>query len=585
MVIIRDVTILAAGASLMMSRCRLLFLLLLLLGGLPAGASAAPPDEKPRLLVLVVFDQLRGDYLERWGDLFGKDGFHRLERDSAWFQNCHYPYAVTKTGAGHASLATGCSPDHHGIIANQWFDRDTDGLLYCVESKRYTQVPPPARVDKPAPTEKKKDKEEGSDGISPELLKAPTLGDTLKKATGDKSRVVALSFKDRSAVLLGGAHADACYWFDTRSGAFVTSTYYRDRLHPWVEAFNRDRAADAWFGKTWTPLNPKLNYRKLSLPRGSKEAADDEEPFARKLPSFTKQPGSAYYRALYATPFGNDLLLQLARRAIEAEGLGKRDTPDLLCISFSCNDAIGHIWGPDSPEVLDVTLRSDLVIKELLDYLDAQVGKGKYTLALSADHGICPLPETSAELGLKALRVPSTLLSFDADSFLRKTFGKEGDRARWVAGRAEPWVYLNQALIKERGLDAAEVESALAKWYETQPGILKAYTRTQLVKGIPEDDAIGQSVRHAFYADRCGDIAVVLKPYCLFSQALGIGTNHGTPHDYDTHVPLLVMGPGIRKGTYKERVTPQAVVPILASAAGIAPPKECEVKVPVGIKD
>jgi hypothetical protein len=563
-------------------RTRLLALILLL--ALPLASQAAPP-EKPKLIVLVVFDQMRGDYLERWGDLFGKDGFHRLERDSAWFQNCHYPYAITKTAAGHASLATGCSPERHGVITNEWFDRDSEEMFYCVESNRYTQVPPPPRVEKTPDKEKKKDKEkEAAEGVSPESLKAPTFADALKKATGGKSRVVSLSFKDRSAVLLGGAKADACYWFDVRTGNFVTSTYYRDRVHPWVDTFNRDRSADAWYGKAWTPLDPKLNYRKLSLPKGSKEEPEDDGIFERKLRAITKTPNFIYYRTLYATPFGNELLLQLAKRAIEAEGLGKREAPDLLCVSFSSNDAIGHIWGPDSPEVLDITLRSDLIVKELLACLDAQVGKGKYMLALTADHGICPLVETSAELGLKALRVPSSLLKLDADDFLRKKFGKDNPKGRWVLGRAEPWVYLNKTLIRERGLEIADVESELAKWYESQPGILKAYTRTQMVNGIAADDAIGQSVKRSFYAERCGDVAVILKPYCLFSQALGVGTNHGTPHDYDTHVPLLVMGPGSRTGKYRERVTPQAVVPIFAEAAGITPPAACEAKVPESLK-
>jgi hypothetical protein len=544
-----------------------------------AARSAAPAEAKPKLIVMVVFDQLRGDYLERFGPYFGKEGFYRLTHDGAWFTNCHYPYAVTKTGAGHASLATGASPDRHGIISNDWYDRQTQDTANCVGSERYEQVPPrPAK-----PKSDDKDKKKVIEGVSPETLKAPTVADALKKATGGKARVVALSFKDRSAVLPGGMKADACYWLDTTTGQFVTSTYYRDRVHPWVEAFNARKPADAWMGKDWTPLNPKLDFKKLckKSPIERDDDAEGDEPFRRSIPVITK---SLYYKTLYLTPFGNDLLLQLMKEAITGEKLGTRDVTDLLCVSFSCNDAIGHAWGPDSAEVLDVTLRSDLIMKELLTFLDDKVGKGKYTLVLSADHGICPLPEISKADGLKAGRLPTTLLGTDANDFLRETFGKADDKARWVEGKSEPWVYLNQALLKTRGLESADIEKALAKWYEEQPGILKAYTRTQLLKGVADDDVIGKSVLRSFYPDRAGDVLVVLKPYYLISVPLAGGTNHGTPHSYDTHVPLLAYGPGIRAGVFKERVTPQACAAILSKAAGIDPPARCEAPVPESLK-
>jgi hypothetical protein len=491
---------------------------------------------------------------------------------------------VTKTGPGHASLATGTSPDRHGIIANEWYDRTNDRPAYCVGSERYEQVPP--RPVKPKKEEKKDDDKDAKKmpaGISPETLKAPTLADALKKATDGKSRVVSLSFKDRSAVLLGGARPDACYWLDTSSGNFVTSTYYRDSVHKWVDAFNRSKAADAWMDKEWTPLDPKLDFKKLckKSPLERDDDGEGDEPFRRVIPSLTK---SIYYRALYITPFGNELLLGLAKEAIAAEQLGTHDSTDLLCVSFSCNDPIGHLWGPDAPEVLDVTLRSDLIVKELLHYLDDKVGKGKYVLALSADHGICPLPEISKADGLKAARLPTSLLGSDANDFLRETFGKKEDKAQWIAGKSEPWIYLDQQLIKARGLQSAEVEAALAKWYEEQPGILKAYTRTQLTKGIAAEDVIGTKVARSFDADRAGDVLIVLKPYHLIAVPLSAGTTHGTPHPYDTHVPLIVYGPGIRRGLYKEAVTPQAAAAILARAAGIDPPSRCDTPIPQSLK-
>ncbi len=279
-----------------------------------------------------------------------------------------------------------------------------------------------------------------------------------------------------------------------------------------------------------------------------------------------------YYKALYNSPFGNELLLGLAKRAIDAEGLGTQETPDLLCVSFSSNDAIGHCWGPDSQEVLDVTLRSDLIVKDLLEFLDSRVGKGRYVLALTADHGVCPLPEVARSQGKNAGRVSPTLLEIQAGEFLKKTFGPKNGNDRWLEATSGPWFYLNRGLFAQRKLKSADVENALANWLKKQPGIQAAYTRTQLQNGLPNDDAIGQKVRRSFHPDRSGDLVMVLKPYYLLSPVVATGTDHGTPHPYDTHVPLLIYGPRIRKGVRKEPVAPQATAVILARSLGIKPP-------------
>ena len=369
---------------------------------LPCAAAAEKPASPVRLAVLVVFDQMRGDYLQRWDELYGDDGFHRLERDGVWFQNCNYPYAGTVTGAGHASLATGTSGYKHGIIFNDWYDRKEGADVNCATHVRYQRVPAApikepavkgAKVEKPRP------------GGTPERMLAPTLADALKAATGGKAKVVSLSMKDRSAALPGGQRPDACYWFDSTDGNFVTSTYYRDAIHPWVADYNSTKPADAWFGKEWTRLRPNLDYEKYSGPDdvvGEDVGYGEGRTFPHPLDGGLKMPGQKYYNAVYTSPFGNDILLGLVKRAIDAEKLGKHDVPDLLCVSFSSNDSIGHNWGPDSQEVLDVTLRSDLIVKELLQVLDAKVGKGNYMLALSADHGVCPLPEVAAKQGKDA---------------------------------------------------------------------------------------------------------------------------------------------------------------------------------------
>jgi hypothetical protein len=541
--------------------------------------AAEPPAQpaRPRLAVLVVFDQLRGDYLQRWDGLFGKDGFRRLMTEGAWFQNCHYPYANTFTAAGHTSLVTGGSPRQHGLIANEWYDRAGGAVTNCVRTDRYGPVPPVGE---------KKDPKNPILGAAPLRVLLPTLGDALKEATGGKGRVVSLSLKDRAAVLMAGKKPDACYWFSTNAGAFVTSTYYRDRLHPWVAAFNGERPADRWYGRDWTRLRPDLDYARFSGPDDVAAEANlygEGRTFPHPLTGGKAKLGRDYYQAVTNSPFGNDLLLALAKRAIDAERLGANDVPDLLCLSFSCNDIIGHCFGPDSQEVLDVTLRSDLIVKELLAHLDAKVGKGRYLLAVSADHGICPLPEVARAQGKDAGRLSPTLLTSRADAFLNETFNKDGEAVRWVEAATYPWVYLNHGVVKERGVELGKVEEALAGWLRKQPGIQAAYTGTRLAQGPFKDDPVGERVRQSHYPGRSGDVTVVTKPYYLVTSAL-VGTFHGTPHEYDTHVPLLIYGPGIRPGVFSEAVTPQAMAAVLAHGLGIKPPAGAQAPVPASLK-
>lgn len=526
---------------------------------------------KPRLAVLVVFDQFRGDYLARWGNLFGEGGLKRLTTEGAWFQNCHYPYASTETGVGHSSLMTGCSPDTHGIIGNNWYDRIEGTRVYCATTARYESVP--------ARESKGPNKPEAG---SPERLLVPTLADVLKEATQGAGRVVSLSLKDRSAILPAGRTPDACYWLQGDSAAFGTSTFYRARIHDWVAEFNKLSFADQWFGKNWTRLRADISYRKLSgrddvaaEGTGTKQGRTFPHPMTGGL----KKPGKEYYTAVGSSPFGNNLLLEFAKKAIAAEGLGTRDTPDLLCVSFSSNDLIGHQWGPDSQEVMDVTLRSDLIIKELLTYLDEKVGKGRYVLVLSADHGVAPIPEVAKAQGKDAGRISPDTLGRQARAFLQEKFNKEGEKGDWIEAFSWPWVYLDRKRIAERGADAEEMEKALADWFTQRPGILTATTRTRLSQKTPPADEIEGRVRKAFHSARSGDVAVVVKPYYQITQYL-TGTGHGTPHTYDTHVPLLVFGTGVRPGIRPDAVTPQAAAAIFAHALGIKPPSSAHAPVP-----
>jgi predicted AlkP superfamily pyrophosphatase or phosphodiesterase len=560
------------------------FLLLPLTACTDSSDSKPPEPAPPRLAVVVVFDQLRGDYLQRWQELYTPDGFRRLEQEGTWFTNCHYPYAMTATGPGHASLLAGCSPDKHGIVANAWYDRKEAVTVNCSTSPRYDRVPPlpptpPASVP-PAKSDEPEEKILKGFG-SPERMLIPSLADSLKQATQGKGKVFGLSLKDRSAILPVGRKPDGAYWFER--GQFVTSTYYRDRVHPWVAKFNESKLCDKWFGQKWERLRSDVDYVKFG---GPDHALGGGKGYGQGL-SFPhsfglgKQIDKEYYEALATSPFGNDMLLDLARQAIVEEKLGQRNVPDLLCISFSSNDLIGHVWGPDSQEVLDVTLRSDLIVRDLLKFLDEHVGKDRYVLVLSADHGICPNPEVSQAEGREAKRVPTLGMFSAAETHLREKLGELGDtKSRWIEAANEGGIYLNQRMIEARKLDADVVATALADWLGQQEAIYWAYTRRQLM--LPEsagDSEILRRVRRSFHPDRNGDVLFVSKPYYLITP-YKTGTTHGTPHAYDTHVPLLVFGLGIKKQTRGDAVTPLATAAILAKALEIPPPANAEAKVP-----
>jgi hypothetical protein len=371
---------------------------------------------------------------------------------------------------------------------------------------------------------------------------------------------------------------------DGGTGMFVTSTCYRDGLHPWVAEFNKTKPAERWHGKTWDRLRADLDYVKLSGPDDvageSRGATGQGRVFPHPFEPTDPKAKPAYLSAVYTSPFGNELLLDLAEKAITAESLGADDVPDLLSLSFSSNDAVGHAWGPDSQEVLDITLRSDRLMKRLLDTLDAKVGKGKYVLVMTADHGVCPLPEVSRGQGRDAERVqPATAAKIEA--FLAEKYGEEA--VKWVEATSSPWVYLNAKAVKAAGVKQADVEEALAAWLAKQEGVQAAYTRTALTAGIPASDPTGQMVARSYRPERCGDVYVLLKPYHLPSAALGTGTTHGSPWEYDTHVPLVVYGTGVTPGVRKERVTPLAAAAILTEAARVKPPTGSTAPVPAGL--
>jgi predicted AlkP superfamily pyrophosphatase or phosphodiesterase len=537
----------------------------------PEQPAVATPKPRAKLAVLVVFDQMRGDYLEKWHYLFGPGGFARLVTEGAWFTRCYYPYGVTTTGPGHASILSGTCPDRHGIVNNDWYENHQE--VYCAGSERYQFVPPAAP---PKPGEKPR--QVGT----PEQMLCETLADVLKRETAGK--VFGISLKDRSAILPAGKQPDGAFWFTDQ---FITSTYYPNDPPQWVRDFNKSKFAAKWFGTTWDRFRKDIDYVPLSGlddVRGESGGATQEvdkkvvwrqgRTFPHPMnPPTDKLPSGTYYGALANSPFGNDVVLEFAKRCIVAEQLGQDESPDLLVVSFSSNDLIGHAWGPDSQEVLDVTLRSDALMAEFLTFLDKKVGHGNYVLALTADHGVCPLPEVAAT-SHPAGRVSSIKLGQDVEKYLATRFGAP----KLIEKFSPPWYYLNAAALAKSGHTREEVSRALAEYLATRSEVARAFTADELLHASPADE-VATRMRRSYYPARCGDVCTVLRPYFIFGEG-ETGTTHGAPWGYDTHVPLLVMGPGVKGGPHLEPTTPQATAAIFAKFLGVNPPRCAEFPVP-----
>ena len=558
-----------------------------------------PADPKPaaagpaKLVVLVVFDQMRGDYLDRWAAQFRPHGFERIKKSGAWYSECHIPYACTSTGPGHVALVTGAPPAVNGIVENDWYDRIADKHTYCALPKRPYELvppPPPGKMTRGSAL-----------GFSPEQILVPTIGDHLKAVRGEKGRVFSLSIKDRSAVMMGGQKPDAAYCYDARDGLFHTGTFYRDTPHPWVAEFNKAGLVNTYFEKKWERFKPDLDYDKLA----GKDDADGEslgtngmgKTFPHPLKGELKEPGNKFYAAVELSPFGNDLLFELAKKAIEAEKLGMGESSDLLLLGFSSNDLVGHAYGPDSHEVLDMTLRSDDLVGKLMAFLDEKVGKDKYTLVISADHGVCPIPEQKKIA--TADRQPLTAPILGLAKALDAKFGpNEGGTQRWFDGADVvddlwPWVYLNRRAIEARKLKFDDVRDAAAKWLGEQSYVEVVFNREHVESGTPPKvDAPREKgvkdllakVKLAYRPERCGDLLVVPKPGVQVSK-YAAGTGHGSPHSYDAHIPLLVYGAGVPAlGKKADAVSSLSVTPTLARALGIDPPATAKEALPPGLK-
>jgi hypothetical protein len=479
----------------------------------PARAPKGPPSERPRLVLLIAVDQLRHDYLTRFRDSF-TGGFRQLLTQGADFTNAYLEHYPSVTAVGHSTMLSGAPPSMSGIIGNDWYDRD--------EKKNVTSVSDPAVTGLA-----------GVAAASPHRLLVSTLGDELKMA-GRGSRVIGLSLKDRSAILSVGRMADGAYWYDTGSGAFGSSTWYAPDLPGWVKEFNARHIADGYAGKTWV---------------------------GGTLPTV----GPKLYDAVFGSPFGNELLADLAEAALTAEKLGTHETTDLLSVSFSSNDSVGHTKGPDSPEVAEMTKRTDVVLARLLAAVDQKIGLGRTLVILTADHGVAPLPEVMATRRMPAGRLLRKDLVDRVEAALTSAYGS----GTWIEGRAGSSLYLNRALIKDRKLDSRLVEETAARAAESIPHVYRAFTREQLFRGDVPRNPWTSRLLAGFNPERSGDVEILLEPYWIGQEK---DASHGTPYSYDTHIPLVFMGPGLRPGRYDAAVAMNDIAPTLATMLDVETP-------------
>lgn len=490
---------------------RLLTLFLLVASSM---STAAEPAKKPRLILTIVVDQFRYDYLTRYKNEY-KGGLNRLLTQGAVFTDAHYQHFPTVTAIGHSVILTGAMPSVSGIVGNDWYDRSAGKHVGSVSDDSFKIIGG-----------------SGEGGASPNRLLVSTVGDELKVATGGKARVIGISMKDRAAILPAGHAADAAYWYDSKNGAFVSSTYYLPDLPAWVKEFNL-KTLPRFKGAEW---------------------------LGGRLPTDDKLPG-----AILESPFGNELLESFAEQIIQAENLGKNAVPDLLIVGFSSNDYVGHDYGPYSPEVRAICLETDQVLDRLFKFLDSSIGLNNVLVVMLGDHGVAPLPEANAAARMPGGRMPARIVQNTVQSALAKKYGD----GKWILSSAEHSLYLNQDLVREKKLNRIEVEETVRETALAIPHVFRVYTRTQLMNGNGGNDTIGRCVLNGFHPGRGADIYILLESFWMFGAS---GTTHGTAFSYDSHVPVIFMGPGIRTGFFDDPIVVNDVAPTLATVLDIEMP-------------
>lgn len=540
----------------------------LCLVGFPAAVVAA--EKPPRLVLQITVDALRGDLLTRYSNTFGEGGFRYLMKKGVVYSNANYQHANTETIVGHASLATGTTPSMHGMIGNVWFDRQKNRLVYNIEDADYHLLTQGADVDAKTeidPTQKAAK----VDGRSPSSILTSTFSDELAARYGDKSKIFAVSVKDRGAVSLGG-HAGKAFWFSKASGEFVTSNYYYDQYPQWVNQYNATKPALTYAGTSWQLLHPAATYFWGSADERAYET--DFPGYGRTFPHPYGEAGDKYLTTrLTLGPAGDELTAGFAKALLAAEQLGKDEIPDYLAISFSSTDYVGHIFGASSLETEDNLAHLDRTLADLFAYIDKQVGLGKTLIVLSADHGQPEVPGYLNALGIPHARYfdAKLLEKSPAIAALKKQFGLSGDL---IKAFFQPYLYLNRELIQKKGLNQAVVEQAVVEQLMQLDGVAMAVSSTALSRANVPETQLTRSILNNYNAKRSGDIYLVFEQDVFINDfdGLEVASVHGSPWHYDTYVPVIFAGAGLRHMTVNRDITPYDIAPTLAAYLGIKPP-------------
>ncbi|WP_136667123.1 alkaline phosphatase PafA [Flavobacterium sp. H122] len=510
--------------------------------------------KKPKLVVGIVVDQMKTEYLYRFVNDFSETGFKRLMREGYTFHNMHYNYMPTFTGPGHASIYTGTTPAVHGIVGNEWFNKALGKDVYCTDDASVSTIG---------------DGTEAEGKMSPKLLQASTITDELRLATNFKGKVFGLSVKDRGAILPAGHFANGAFWY-SKTGSFVSSTFYGGALPAWVTKFNSEKNYEKYIAQGWGLLKDKSVYNE-SLP--------DDNPYEGKLNK--KQAFFPYNLAemsaagdasiLRSSPYGNNLLADFAMKTIENEQLGKDDETDFLTVSFSSTDYIGHTFGPRSIELQDTYLRLDQTLAAFIQYLDLNVGKGNYLLFLTADHAgaenVTHLKDNKYDVdNVNEKNIENAISEFTKAQF--------GDNL--LLNYSAFNVFLDKAKIKEKGLELAKVKQAVKEFLYTQKQVKRVYDESEIIAGSVADPYLN-FVSKGYDPIQNGELIIVDKP--AYMQYQGTGTSHGSPYSYDTHVPCLFYGWGIKKGESYDKKEITQIAPTLAQKLKITFPNGTDAKV------
>ncbi|HOX82584.1 MAG TPA: alkaline phosphatase family protein [Chryseolinea sp.] len=537
-----------------------LIAILLVLTSLQVSAQTLKSEnDQPKLVVGIVVDQMRQEYLYRFHSKYGEGGFKRLMNEGFMLKNAHYNYAPTVTGPGHASVYTGTTPAFHGIIANDFYHKRLSKIVNCVED----------------PLQKPVGSELGNGDVSPWRMLSSTITDELKLFTQKRSKVIGVSIKDRGAVLPAGHMADAAYWFDSGTGKFITSTYYMAKLPDWVVKFNDQNLANKYLSQTWNTLLPIEQYT---------ESGPDDSPYEIKLGGKLK-PTFPYvlsemrlkYRGfdlITTTPFGNNLLTEMAMATVTGEQMGKDYITDFLCVSYSSTDILGHAVGPNAVEIEDMYLRLDKSLEEFLKKLDQQVGAGNYTVFLTADHAVADVPQY-----LKDSKIPAGYFS---DAFLKAKLTEYlltyYPNKTLISDINNYQIFLNQDAFqhdaKATGVDMFIATELIGKFLMSMEGISNYYTEASLRQGSYDEKSERGDVIRGYNAQRSGDIVYTLQPGWYESGSV-TGTTHGSTYKYDTHVPILFYGKGIKKGSTSQYHAITDIAPTLSILLNIKFPSGC----------